>query len=91
MKKHLIKLTAIAGLAVAISSPANADPGNPGFTVRFGPAYVNYNDGYRHDSGYRRYDRNVRHWRKDQRRHRKQDRRQRRAHDRRDRYYYNEH
>jgi len=96
MKMRLVKLTAIAGLAAAIAAPANAEHGRRELNVRFGPAYVNYNDGYRRDDEYRRYDR---HWRKHQKRHRKQHRRQSNAHDRwhwnndgrRDRYYYHDH
>lgn len=93
MKKHVVRLAAIAGLVIAIASPASAEHNHSERNVRFGPAYANYDDGYR------RYDRNDRHWHKHQKRHRKQHRRQSNAHDRwhwnnggrRDRYYYYDH
>ena len=99
MKKHLVRLTAIAGLVAAIASPASAEHNSPELTVRFGPAYVNYNDGYRRSDGYSRYHNYDRHRRKHQKRHRKQHRRQGNAHDRWhwnndgrwDRYYYYDH
>ena len=92
MKNHALRLAAIAGLLAATVSPANAGHNDTEYGLRFGPAYVHYNDAYR-------YDRDYRHRRNHEKRHHRQHHRRRNTHDRwhwnndgrRDRYYYYDH
>jgi len=99
MKIHVFKFIAIAGLVAAMASPANAKHGDLQFAVRVGPAYVHYDDVYRHHDGHRRYGRHYRHRLKHKKRHHKRHDRQNYSHDlwhryndgRWDRYYDDDH
>ncbi|MDH4110356.1 MAG: hypothetical protein OEW35_18900 [Gammaproteobacteria bacterium] len=95
MNKHLTRVLAVAGFALALAAPAHAHPDNFGFVVRLDPAHrVD-----RHYDGARHHDRDDRDWHKPGKKHRKLHRRLEHTHDRwhrhndgrRDRYYYRDH
>lgn len=99
MRKHVIRMAAVAGLVTLLATTASAHGGEREVIARVGPTYIHWSAAQSYDRDYSRYDRYYRHAHKRDRQRHRHHRREIDAHElwhwyndgRRDRYFRHDH